>query len=107
MKNVWLVLLLAIPLGCQPPADSKPADSNTTSSVPDETATHLVFAVDGMSCEIGCPPAVKQAFASVPGVKDVQVDFNTKQATVNVDQEFDQVAAVKALGDAGFTAAKL
>lgn len=121
MKKFACLLLLAFPLGCQPaaekpaetpapsttPAPSEPAasgESNATSAVIDKTATQLVMSIDGMSCPLGCPPAVKSALESVEGVSDVVVDYDTKTATVSVDaSKFKKERAVEALSHAGFT----
>ncbi len=114
MKRLWLVLLLAIPLGCQPSDTSSPAsDSNSTSAAvsspsveavaDDSNLTQLVFAVEGMKCSVACPPQVKGALESVAGVNSVEVDYDAKQARVKVDaSKFDQTAAVQALSSAGF-----
>jgi copper chaperone CopZ len=113
MKNLWLVVLLAVPLGCADKKETpKPTDSNSTSAavVPgkstideDSNLTQLVFAVEGMKCSVACPPQVKSALQSVTGVSDVVVDYNAKQARVQVDpSKFDQTAAVQALSAAGF-----
>lgn len=113
MKRLWLALLLALPLGCQPAEDSESTtDTNSTSAAvtpapqsvsEDGRLTQLVFAVEGMQCPAGCPPLVKSTLASVAGVDAVEVDYQAKQARVQVDPaQFDQTAAVQALADAGF-----
>jgi copper chaperone CopZ len=46
---------------------------------------------------------VREALASLPGVKNVQVDFKNKQATLTVETEkFDDKAVGPALEKAGF-----
>jgi mercuric ion binding protein len=122
MKKFAFALLLALPLGCQPAAE-KPAapaapatpaapaepaapaaDSNSTSATATEATTQLVMAVEGMSCPLGCPPAVKTALEAVDGVETVDVNFDSKTATVKVDPgKFDQSKALEALTSAGFT----
>jgi copper chaperone CopZ len=114
MKRLWLALLLTLPLGCQPAAESESAtDINSTStaalapaqeSVTDQShLTQLVFAVEGMQCSVACPPHVTNALKSVAGVGAVEVDYASKQARVNVDPaQFNQAAALQALADAGF-----
>ena len=122
MKKFAFALLFALPLGCQPaaekpaaPAPETPAaaptepaapaaDSNSTSSTSDAATTQLVVAVEGMSCPEGCPPAVKTALEAVDGVATVDVNFDSKTATVKVDPaKFDQKKALEALTAAGFT----
>lgn len=44
----------------------------------------VTFAVANMTCAL-CPITVRTAIEDVPGVKDVQVDFETKTATVVFD----------------------
>ncbi len=114
MKNLCLALLLILPLGCQPSGDkgdsnSTSADASTaihggSSAAENRNVTEFVFAIDGMQCAVACPPAVKGALESVPGVTDVVVNFESKQATVQANSaEFDQTAAVQSLTDAGFS----
>jgi copper chaperone CopZ len=56
-----------------------------------------------MQCPAGCPPLVKSTLESVAGVGTVEVDYQAKQARVQVDpDQFDQTAAVQALSEAGF-----
>jgi copper chaperone CopZ len=102
MKNLWLVLLLVLPLGCQ---NATEGDGNSTgaSATGTEAATQYVIAVDGMSCPLGCPPAVKGALESVPGVTEVVVDYESKKATIKAGPDFDATAATDALTHAGFS----
>jgi copper chaperone CopZ len=46
---------------------------------------------------------VRKALTSLPWVRQVQVNFDTKQATVGVDAtKYDEKAMLKALEDAGY-----
>jgi Copper chaperone len=44
------------------------------------------YTIDGMKCE-GCVKKVKEAFESVAGVNEVDVDLATNTATVNGEAE--------------------
>ena len=64
--------------------------------------------VPDMMCEFSCVEQVKEALAAQPGVKEVQVDFEAKRATVAVDADkFDAEAAIAALVDYQFTNSQL
>lgn len=75
-----LVLALAGLSGCAAPETRQ---SGTIATTPGGDRTQ-VFVVEGMTCAT-CPIAVKQAMASVAGVRSVSVDFDTKRATVVFD----------------------
>ena len=112
-----LALLAAATLmvaGCQ----SETVTTTTETDTPATEATAVAFNLDGapttqihvpdMMCEIACPPAVKEVLTAQAGVKDVKIDFETKTATVAVDEaSFDGEAAVAALVDYQFSNAKL
>ena len=67
-------------------------------------APTVSFSVPDMMCEFSCVEQVKEALSSQPGVKEVQVDFDAKRATVAVDPEkFDAEAAIATLVDYQFT----
>lgn len=55
-----------------------------------------VFAIDNMTCAL-CPITVRKAMESVEGVASVDVDFDTKTATVVYDAA---VATADAIADA-------
>ncbi len=64
--------------------------------------------VPEMFCEQSCVVKVKQILAEQTGVKEVKVDFETKVATVAIDEtEFNAEAAIAALVDYQFTDSKL
>lgn len=79
-------------------------DSPTaTVSTPNEELAKLEFSVPAMACEINCPPAVRKTLEDLPGVARVEVDFNTKTATCQVDQsKFDTNGAIASLAAVGF-----
>jgi copper chaperone CopZ len=54
-------------------------------------------------CAESCAVKTKEILSKVPGAKDVIVDFDTKTATVAIDEgEFDADAAIAALVDHSF-----
>jgi copper chaperone CopZ len=66
------------------------------------------FSVPDMMCTHSCAPAVKATLAKQPGVVDVVVDFDTKTATVAIDEdEFDSDQALAALVDKQFVNSSL
>ncbi len=62
----------------------------------------VTLAVSKMTCA-ACPITVKKALSRVPGVSEVSVSFETKQATVVFDDAQTSVAALmRATADVGF-----
>lgn len=62
----------------------------------------VTLAVDKMTCA-SCPYIVKQALTRVSGVKQAEVSFEEKSATVRFDDAVTSVAGLtKATSDAGF-----
>lgn len=62
----------------------------------------VTLAVEKMTCA-ACPITVKTALSRVPGVTDVSVSFEKKQATVVFDDAQTTVAALtRATTDAGY-----
>jgi len=103
--------------GCQgelaPAPESTSMESSalvevTPASFNIEGAPTVTFDVPDMMCQYSCVDAVKKSLKSQPGVKEVRVDFATRQATVVVDQAtFNGEAAVASLVDYQFTNSKL
>ena len=63
----------------------------------DVGADQLVFIlIEGMHCH-KCDLTIQKALSRLPGVHEVEVDFNSKQASVLYDQER---VGIKALTDA-------
>lgn len=59
--------------------------------------------VAGMHCA-GCVGSVERALLRVHGVKEVQVDGDRKQATVEHDERVEASALVSLLNEIGFEA---
>lgn len=65
----------------------------------------VTLAVSKMTCA-ACPITVKTALSRVPGVTEVKVSYETKQATVVFDDTQTNVAALtRATTDVGFPSA--
>ena len=79
------------------------------SSAATETASHNTlktetFKIDKMTCA-ACPITVKKAMGKVSGVSSVDVDFQSKTATVTFDPERTKASAIAAAStNAGYPA---
>jgi copper chaperone CopZ len=108
---VTLAAVVALASGCQN-QHSPVSDESATSATPVAFnvggAPTVSFSVPDMMCEFSCVEQVKEALAAQPGVKDVQVEFEAKRATVAVDADkFDSEAAIATLVDYQFTNSQL
>lgn len=72
-------------------------DSSTAGGAGGGNATLIKLQVEGMACGVMCPPKIKEDLLTVKGVEDVQVDFETKTATVQTTGNVDSDALVKSL----------
>ena len=69
-----------------------------------EAEQTVTFDVPGMTCAL-CPITVRKAMEGVKGVKQVEVDFNAKTATVVFDPAKTTVEAIAAASaNAGYPA---
>jgi hypothetical protein len=102
-------------IGCGKQSAPSPAAGSTAERLaaqpekanPEKTAMtkQVTVAVTGMTWPNGWPPRVQKALASLPWVRQVQVDFPKKQAVVTVETEkYDEKGLVKALEKAGSSA---
>lgn len=57
--------------------------SETTDATPVMATTS--FMIEGMHCEMGCAGAIKKKIAKMDGVKEVEIDFEGKKATIQFD----------------------
>lgn len=82
---------------------TKPADvaAETTPAIFNAAGAPTVqFSVPDMMCPESCAVKAKEILASQPGVKDVRIDFETKTATVAIEEgTFDPDATLTALTD--------
>ena len=102
-----LFVLVAALIGCAKQADHMP--STTAKAVKPAAfnvagAPTVEFTAPDMMCPEGCGVKVKEILSEQPGAKEVVVDFDSKTATVAVEDagKFDAKAAVAALADHGF-----
>ena len=63
--------------------------------------------VTGMTCAVDCPPRVRSALESVPGVESASVDYDSRTARVVCRESTPVDALVAALLAQGFGAAPL
>ena len=108
---VMLAMFAVLVVGCQTELPTTSEESTAKASPVAfnvEGAPTVAFSVPDMMCEFSCVEQVKKALSSEPGVKDVQVDYEAKRATVAVDREqFDAERAIATLVDYQFTNSKL
>ena len=45
------------------------------------------FKVNGMMCGVSCPKAVKKSLNNIDGIKNCEVDFNSKTTTITYENE--------------------
>lgn len=101
MKRFALLALGALMLGLPAIAPNVFAQTATTA----ETAlTEVSFDVPDMTCAT-CPITVKIAMSGVEGVQSVEVDFDSRSATVVFDPALTNAAAIaEASAQAGYPA---
>ena len=68
----------------------------------EEESMTKTMKVDGMMCQ-HCVAHVKKALECVEGVKQADVDLETKSAVIHMDQEIANDILNKAVEDAGYT----
>ena len=59
--------------------------------------TITTFKVDGMMCGVSCPKAVKKSLNNIDGIKNCEVDFNSKTTIITYENEKidkQQIAAI-------------
>lgn len=125
MRSFFCLLTLIAIAGCAEEQATPVAAGNRSATVDaslpeaDLEVTEIAFnavgaptidiSVPGMMCPHGCAPKVHEALAGQPGVLDVKVVYETKTATVAVEEgAFDANAAIAILEDEyGFTGSSL
>lgn len=102
MKRFAILALGALMLGLPATAPMVFAQSATATAA---TLTEVSFDVPDMTCAL-CPLTVKTAMSGVEGVQSVEVDFDTRSATVIFDPALTNAAAIaEASAQAGYPAA--
>jgi copper chaperone CopZ len=96
-----VVVACGFTLGCQDRAASP-------GPVPGEASgksKQVTVAVEGMTCDKGCPPRVRDALETLPWASEVRVSFEKKQATFVADAaRYDEGEVVRVLTEEGFQA---
>jgi mercuric ion binding protein len=104
MRRIRIVLALLGTLVLCSVGDVRPSyaeDSATPTAVVLQT---VVFEIENMNCAL-CPVTVRTAMEDVDGVASVEVDFDSKTATVVFDPAIATIEAIaKASADAGYPA---
>jgi copper ion binding protein len=60
-----------------------------------------VFRVPDVSCQ-HCVNAITKEVSSLQGVRDVTVDLDTKQVTVDAGEQVSQAQLIEAINEAGY-----
>lgn len=101
MKRFAILALGALMLGLPTAAPFAFAQSTPTAA---PALTEVSFDVPGMTCEL-CPLTVKTAMSGIDGVQSVEVDFDSRSATVIFDPAMTDAAAIaEASAQAGYPA---
>lgn len=97
MKKLFVLAVLAVSVA--PAIIAIPASAQSVAA-----EQSVTFAVDNMTCAL-CPVTVKRAMESVEGVRDVEIDFAARTATVVFDAAATSADAIaQASADAGYPA---
>ena len=100
MKRLAILALGALMLGLPVATPMAFAQSATAAA----TLTQISFDVPDMTCAL-CPLTVKTAMRGVDGVQSVEVDFDSRSATVVFDPALTDAAAIaEASAQAGYPA---
>lgn len=103
MKHFAILALGALMLGLPVTAPMVFAQTATTAAA--ATLTEVSFDVPDMTCAT-CPITVKIAMSGVEGVQSVEVNFDSRSATVIFDPALTDAAAIaEASAQAGYPAA--
>jgi copper chaperone CopZ len=99
MGRIFLAVVMFFgAIGCGPEGTEEAAEIS-------RDLTRVSLHVEGMMCEDSCAKTVKEILASQPGVQNVVVNFENKEALCQVDPlAFDTKAAMAELADRGFSA---
>ncbi|WFE77283.1 heavy-metal-associated domain-containing protein [Roseinatronobacter sp. S2] len=97
MKKLFVLALLAV--SGAPAITAIPASAQSVAA-----EQSVTFAVDNMTCAL-CPVTVKRAMERVEGVRDVEIDFAARTATVLFDAATTNAEAIaQASANAGYPA---
>ncbi len=96
--------LIALAASAMPFVAPTPSQFLISAAQAAETEQTATFDVPGMTCAL-CPVTVRKAMEGVKGVKQVEVDFEARMATVVFDPSVTTVEAIAAASaNAGYPA---
>ena len=105
--GLFLIAIIVFSCKNETSPETKTVDlsEETTEKVlnPDANYVAAKFEIDGMMCAMGCAKVIEKNIAQMDGVKTVEVDFESKIAKVEYDEEMVTrdlvIANVKKTGD--------
>lgn len=105
MKSRLAAAAIALALGLVAVISSPSISSVAAQTISEQTAMRTtVFTIENMTCAL-CPVTVKRAMEGVEGVRTVDMDFDTKTATVVFDPSSTTADAIgTASTNAGYPA---
>ena len=78
-------------------------NNEKTVTITDKNLSNVSFAIQGMTCEIGCAARIEKKVTAMEGVASNKVDFEAKTAYVSFDSitiSFDNLkTTIESLGD--------
>ena len=114
MKTLQIasILILAFGFGCSGDKQETTAPeankSGELTAAQDGAACTVKMNVDGMACNVGCPPVVKKALMTVAGVSAVDVSFEHSMATITASgdgcNDAGKTAMIEALKEKDYKA---
>lgn len=91
MKNILFICSLTLLVACGTEnTESNTETASTTETVVAEHNATSKFSIEGMTCEIGCVRTVQSRLAKMPGVLNINMDFDTARATNYSTVDFDK-----------------
>lgn len=105
MKNLKKLMLVVFTSTALLSCKNETIDTNEIA--PTETVSKTViaenletesFAIEGMTCQMGCANAIQSKLAGLEGVQEAKVDFESKMATVSFDKtKQDKTSLIKTI----------
>ena len=95
-------------LACTAPPRAGMEAVTDSRSIPDSRSSLMqkTMKIDGMNCP-HCSGTVTRVLSALPGVSDVHVDLQARQATFSSDGSTDDAVFTKTVADAGFKVASI
>lgn len=85
-------------LSCNSKKDSNAQEPKTMEEKADSTEVSLEtasFEITGMTCAMGCAATIEKKLAQLDGVSSAKVDFETKSAVVEFDQNKKSISDIE------------